>query len=104
MSYQLKIYDNFHYMDEEETYLHGQFATYEEALKAAKNIVEEHFKFNYKPGITESEMTANYTMFGEDPIIINASGEVQKFSAWKYAEKYARSYYEKMKKEQFFQL
>ncbi len=40
--YKLKVYDNFHYMDEEEAYMHGEFDTYEEALKKAKSIVEEH--------------------------------------------------------------
>jgi hypothetical protein len=101
MSYQLKIYDNFHYMDENEAYMHGAFATYEDALHAAKKIVEDHIISNYKPGMSPSEMSANYKMFGEDPIIISEfrQDDERQFSAWTYAQEFAKRYFEEQTKK-----
>ena len=96
MAYKLKIYDNLHYMDDEEAYLHGSFNSYEAALAAAKKIVEEFINSNYEKGFKPEDLTSQYKMFGEDPVVINPLGEVQKFSAWNYAEEYAKSYCEKM--------
>ncbi len=39
----LRVYDNFHYMDEFEVYNHGQYDTYEDALISAKAIVDDFF-------------------------------------------------------------
>ena len=87
-------------MDESEAYIHGTFATYEEALHTAKKIVEDHIISNYKPGMSPSEMSANYTMFGEDPIIINQfrQDDERKFSAWAYAREFAERYFEEQTK------
>ncbi|MFN4762350.1 hypothetical protein ACKGJN_04435 [Gillisia sp. Q332] len=41
--FHLRVYDNFHYMDESEVYNHGQYDTYEAALIAAKAIVDDFF-------------------------------------------------------------
>ncbi len=99
--YRLKVYDNFHYMQEDETYMHGEFSTYEEALQAAKSIVQEHIIHNYKPGMSPTEMSANYTMFGEDPIIISEpwQDDNKKFSAWDYAFEFAERYHEERTKQ-----
>ena len=100
--YQLKIYDNFNYMDESATYLHGRYGSYEEALEKAQAIVEEHIIHNYKPGMTVADMTANYTMFGEDPVIIcdSPKKDNRNFSAWTYADEFAKKYYEQKTKKQ----
>lgn len=62
LPYKVRVYDNFHYMDASESYVSGEFATYEEALAHAQVIVrrscEEH-AFDM----------AGYVMFGEDPAI-----------------------------------
>lgn len=42
----LRVYENSHYMDETEAYNHGQYDTYEEALIAAKAIVDDFFEHN----------------------------------------------------------
>ena len=85
--YQLRIYDNFHYMDESEAYDTGEFETYEEALNAAKKIVDDFLMHNWEPGITESELIDQYTSFGEDPDIIPVEHDKhERFSAWEYAK------------------
>ena len=45
-SYQVFVDDNYHYMDEDERYKHGDFATFEEALTACKTIVDEYLQEN----------------------------------------------------------
>jgi len=87
LKFHLRVYDNFHYMDEEEAYNHGQFETYEEAMLAAKAIVEEFFVNTWEMGKTAGDLLAEYSMFGEDPVILpNEHGEHPSFSAWTYAD------------------
>lgn len=85
--FHLRVYDNCHYMNEDEGYDHGQFDTYKEARVAAKSIVEEFFVNNWKKGKTADNLNADYCMFGEDPVISpNANGTDTSFSGRKYAE------------------
>lgn len=77
LPYKVRIYDNFHYMDASESYVSGEFATYEEALEHAQRIVREsceEFKFDM----------AGYVMFGDDPAIEGPEG-CPLFSARTYA-------------------
>jgi hypothetical protein len=84
--YHLRVYDNFHYMDESEAYDHGQFGTYEEALTAAKAIVDEFFKQNWKSGIAPDDLLGQYSQYGEDPVILpDEPGGHERFSARTYA-------------------
>lgn len=53
--FHLRVNDNFHYMAESEAYDYGQYNTYEEALIAAKAIVDEFFEFNWRGGITSDQ-------------------------------------------------
>jgi guanosine-3',5'-bis(diphosphate) 3'-pyrophosphohydrolase len=85
VSYFLKVYNNFHYMDEDETYFVKGIGTAEEALRKARGMVESYFLENWKPGIDYGTANAMYTMYGLDPVICSDSGENVKFSAWKYA-------------------
>ena len=86
MKFYLRVYDNFHYMDESEAYNYGQYETYEKALTAAKAIVDDFLKENWKAGIKPDELGACYSMYGEDPVILpNEHGEHERFSAWTYA-------------------
>ena len=85
-TFYLRVYDNFHYMDESAAYNHGQFPTYEEAVIAAKAIVDEFFEQNWKSGLTPDYLSSLYCLYGEDPIILpNEHGEHESFSAWTYA-------------------
>lgn len=84
-SYQVFVDDNYHHMDEEERYKHGEFATFEEALTACKTIVDECLQSMYKEGMTAGQLYAVYTGFGEDPFIVGESVPFR-FSAWDYAK------------------
>jgi hypothetical protein len=85
--YKVLVDDNFHYMDEEERYEHGVFATEEEAVAACKRIVDVDLESWAKPGTTEQELYEMYMMFGEDPYIVPLDGARTSagFSAWDYA-------------------
>ena len=84
--FHLRVYDNFHYMDESEAYNHGHYETYEDALIAAKTIVDEFFEHNWKSGVTADYLLGQYSLYGEDPIILpNEHGEHESFSARTYA-------------------
>lgn len=86
MSFHLRVYDNFHYTDESEAYNYGQYETYEDALIAAKSIVDEFFVHNWKIGIDPDYLIGQYSLYGEDPIILpNEHGKHESFSAWNYA-------------------
>jgi hypothetical protein len=85
--FHLRVYDNFHYMDESEAYNHGQYETYNDALIAAKAIVYEFFEQNWKSGVTSDYLLGQYSLYGEDPIILpNEHGEYESFSARTYAK------------------
>jgi hypothetical protein len=78
----LKVYDNFHYGDESESYQYGQYKTYEEARKAAENIVFEFLESNWKPGFTSNTLLSQYSFYGEDhDILPSEPGEKERFSA-----------------------
>jgi hypothetical protein len=85
MSYRLLIDDNFHYMDADHRYEHGVFETKEEAIAAAKAIVDEFLTLNHEPGMTAEELYHAYTGFGDDPFIVGPEYRVL-FSAWDYAK------------------
>jgi hypothetical protein len=85
MPFDVYIDDNFHYMDESERVHRGSFETYEEALAAARRIVEESVRENWAAGRSGEEIYRRYQMFGDDPFIIPGRG----FSAWSYAREFA---------------
>ena len=88
--FHLRVYDNFHYMEESEAYNHGAYDTYDDALIAAKAIVDEFLKHNWKRGITPDQLMGLYCLYGEDPIILpNEHGKHERFSARTYANKIA---------------
>src|SRR6188474_3368230 len=87
MKFHLRVYDNFHYMDESEAYNHGHYNSYEDAVKAAKAIIEEFFMHNWKRGMTPGELRGLYFIYGEDPVIVaNDHGEHPEFSARTYVD------------------
>lgn len=78
--YRVLVVDNFHYMEEDNTYEHGQFESYEEALSAAKKIVEESVA-SHKYDLHM------HRQFGDDAILMCPPGtEHPRFKAWEYAE------------------
>ncbi|MCW5907257.1 MAG: hypothetical protein KIS94_05320 [Chitinophagales bacterium] len=87
----VKVYDNYHYMDEDEAYIQGSYDTYESALNAAKAIVESSLKESWKPGMSFDELLVKYKHFGLDPVILSdMQNGYPGFSAWHYAEERAK--------------
>lgn len=88
----VKVDDNFHFMDESERYIHGEYDTLEEAVAVCQGIVEESLDnliSQSDHSLTNKELIDRYHMFGEDPWI---SGEPEgvHFSAWDYATERAK--------------
>lgn len=81
----VRVADNFHYMNEEETYTHSEHPTWAEAVAAACRIVDASLAEHCQPGISAADLHRSYTMFGDDPYIVSPpTGE--QFSAWEYAK------------------
>lgn len=75
-------------MIEDERWCLGEFASYGEALIAARHLVEDFFS-SAKPEQTAEELYDGYTSFGDDPFIVAFGGADQPmslFSAWEYAK------------------
>lgn len=83
MSYTVIVYENSHYMDESESYTHGEFPTAGAALAAAKKLVDEDLASAYSPGMTPGDLYRQFATFGVDPVIVPAPETP--FSAWDYA-------------------
>jgi len=81
--YQVFIDDNFHYADEDERLAAGSYATLEEAIVRCKEITIQSLKDLYEEGISPERLSAQWTMFGNDPFIVGADGPVP-FSARKF--------------------
>ena len=77
--------DNFHYMDEDERWKLGAYATLDQAISACKNMVEACLADYCKPGMNSEQLYDQYVMFGDDPFILGP-GDPVKFSAWDYAK------------------
>jgi hypothetical protein len=82
--YAVFVDDNFHYMNEDERYKDGDYATLEEAVSKCRQIVDDFLEREHKPGMSATELYDRYCSFGEDPFI---RGPVAGFSAWEYARK-----------------
>jgi hypothetical protein len=86
-TYHVRVYDNFHYMNEDEAYDLGPFATAEEALEVAREIVRDSVRSVAEGCTTVAEVMSQYKSFGDDPVVIG-SPSVQ-FSGWSYAKEFA---------------
>jgi hypothetical protein len=84
--YLVLVDDNFHYMDPDERWTLGRYATLAEAITACKQLVEECLGEYFQPGMSADELYSQYTSFGDDPFILGSSQRVP-FSAWDYTKK-----------------
>lgn len=86
MPFTVIVADNFHYMDESESYALGTFHSLGEAIHAAKEVVDEYLASALQPGMSASDLYESYVSFGEDPWIRSPdhAGKVL-FSGWDYA-------------------
>lgn len=83
------VADNFHHGDESESYKHGEFATWVEAVAAARTLVDRYLLEALRPEMTEADLCRSYQSFGEDPYIVPIP-EGEQFSAWEYARERCR--------------
>jgi hypothetical protein len=81
----VEVADNFHYMDEGDTYKHGEFASWPEAVAAAQQIVDRYLVESYRPGVAAATLYDSYLTFGDDPFI-SPVPPGERFSAWDYAK------------------
>ena len=85
--YKVVVADNYHYMDESAHYVLGFFETADEALAAAKGIVDEFIDDAVKRGADAKGLYQGYVGFGEDPFIVPIGKAPRvSFSAWGYAK------------------
>jgi len=84
MTFTVLVDDNYHYMDKNKRYTHGEFETLEAAVEAAKKIVDDGLLHDYEPGMNASMLYMRYTMFGEDPWVAGPGDSA--FSGWEYAK------------------
>ena len=78
------IDDNFHYMDESERYTHGEYETYEEAVKVCQVIVDKCLG-GLKDKKNNKDIYSKYCLFGDDPWIMPVPEGKKRFSARDYA-------------------
>jgi len=89
MGFRALVDDNYHYKDTAERWMLGEYATYAEALAFCKRLVDQCLEEGYAPGKTAEALYGYYTMFGDDPFIVEASDSPDAaagFSAWTYAK------------------
>lgn len=80
----LKVYDNFHYQDESETYTRGPYPSASHAISAARGIVDASLRKEKRHAKSVEQLLTRYKSFGEDPMVIGP-GDFE-FSAWTYAQ------------------
>ena len=85
MKYTLLCDDNFHYMEESEREVIGDFESAEAAIAAAKGIVDRDLLKFHRSGMDAGQLYAHYQSFGLDPFI-RSDDRSCVFSAWTYAE------------------
>lgn len=83
----VKVYDNFHYMDESATSTRGPYASADAALTAARDIVENSLYECLAAGNSAEELIKRYRMFGDDPVVLGP--DAPDFSAWGYVDEIA---------------
>ena len=81
--YKVCVDDNYHYMDESERYTAGSYNSLDEAIEKCREITLSSLESFYEAGITPEKLSAQWSMFGEDPFIVGGDGPVP-FSARKF--------------------
>jgi hypothetical protein len=73
--YIVKIDDNYHYMCEEDRLSDESYDNLKEAIKRCEEITIRSLENLYEEGITSEKLSAQWSMFGEDPFITREEGE-----------------------------
>lgn len=78
------VAENSAYMDESARRRLGDFPTWDEAVAAAREIVERSLRELHAPPMSAEHLFQLYTLYGEDAYIV-PSDDSHRFSAWEYA-------------------
>ena len=70
MMYRLYIDENPRYADTSSRVQRATFATYEEALAAARTIVDDYLRDNHEPGMSPDDLFESFLTSGECPFIM----------------------------------
>lgn len=73
--YRVLVDDNFHYMDKSERYELGTYDLYDEALVAAKRIVDDFLLSNAASQNSAKELMDHYIACEDDPFITPSNGK-----------------------------
>ena len=88
--YEVRVADNFRYMEKDAEYSAGFFSSGEEAIEKCKLIVERCLRECGEGSKSAAEIVACYRYFGDDPYLVPCNGApALVFSGWDYAEKRA---------------
>ena len=69
MGYSVLIRDMFHYYDEGEEYVVGDFPTFELAREFARRWVRDSVEEHRQPGRSKEELRRMWYTFGEDAVV-----------------------------------
>jgi hypothetical protein len=86
MTYEVLVIDNFAAPGEGACADGPTFETMVAAVQYCKGIVDEFLRDNLKPGMSADDLMKQYTLFGEDPFVVNFDDDGIHFSGWDYAE------------------
>ena len=82
--YRLYIDADARQMDTTARAMHGEYATYAEAVAAARDWVDELLEGSHRPGMTAEALLEVYARRGEEPFILPEK-EPDRFDAREYA-------------------
>ena len=89
-AYVVMVDENSHYLDRDERWTRGSYATAEEALAECRRIIDADLAELHQPGMAAEQLITGYRASGRDPFIIPRDGaEFVAFSGWTYAEQRA---------------
>ena len=81
--YKVLIDDNYHSMGESKPLDGGEFHSLEAAIEKCREITVSSLEHMYEKGITPEKLSAQWSLFGDDPFIVGGTGSVP-FSARKW--------------------
>lgn len=84
MKYKVCI-DDIDIVDDPERFA-PEYDSAEEAIAAAKAMVDAELKVYYEPKMTSEELYESYELWGEDPFIASTHPDICQFSALDYAK------------------
>lgn len=86
-AYVVMVDENSHYLDRDERWTRGSYATAEEALAECRRMVDDDLAETYRPGMTAEQLLTGYYADGRDPFVVpRGDAEFVRFSGWEYAE------------------